>query len=55
MSTWRFLVTYEGTIEAADEYEAKAWAEEEVANGIWQISTVEVERVKVNADIQDHR
>lgn len=46
MTRYRFTVTYEGTIEAADEYEAKEWAEEEVESGIWQITTSEVERIK---------
>ena len=41
----RFSVTYEGTIEAADEHEAKEWAEEEVDAGVWQIATSEVERI----------
>lgn len=50
MSTWRFLVTYEGTIEAADEYEAKAWAKEEVDAGLWQITTAQVERVRTDGD-----
>lgn len=43
---WRFTVVFEGTVEAADEYEAKAWAEEEVQQNIWPITTSQVERVK---------
>lgn len=39
-------MSYEGTIEAADEREAKEWAEEEVESGVWPITTSEVERIK---------
>lgn len=46
MSKFRFLVTYEGTVEASDEHEARAWAEEEVENGMWRVTYVEVERIK---------
>lgn len=45
MSSYRFLVTYEGTIEAPDPETARAWANEEVAHGIWPITHTEVERI----------
>lgn len=50
MSQWRFTVVYEGTIEAPDEHTAKQWAEEEVEQGIWQITTSDVERIKGDGD-----
>ena len=48
MNTYRFIVTHEGKIEANDEAEARAWAAEEVEQGIWPITHTEVERVPAN-------
>ena len=55
MSLWRFSVTYEGTIEAADSLEAKQWAEEEVESGLWQITTSDVERIKPDEQSRSKR
>lgn len=46
MDKWRVIVTYEATIEAPDEHSAKTWGEEEIEQGIWQITTSGVERIK---------
>ena len=45
MNRYRFLVTHEGTVEASDESEARAWAAEEVEQGVWPITHTEVERI----------
>ena len=50
MTTYRFLVTHEGTVEASDESEARAWAAEEVEQCVWPITHTEVERIKPNGD-----
>ena len=46
MAAFRFIVSYEGTIEASHEDEAREWAEQEVEQGCWQITHCEVERIK---------
>lgn len=46
MTEFRFIVSYEGKIEAPDADTARGYAIEEVQHDLWPISDVEVERIE---------